>query len=465
MIGELNSGDFASLAGGLLRDPGAAAGVEQAAGLTRDWSSDPLSAQRLSGLSGRVDLKVGTLSLVDGLIASNAHIVANLSPGLAVLDSLDAELLGGRLAGKGSASAASSGVGISFDGDLTGVALQQLGAEDGAGRIAAKADFKIAARSEGADAGTLAASLAGNAEIRVSAGEISALSPHAVAETARAVLAKEAGNDPASIAAAFDKLRAVSGFGFEAAVIPVKIDHGQIRLDPVTLKGGDADLLVDGSLDLSKWAGGGVFQLSPHKVPGEQTSLPAVSLAYSGPLATLFDAAPEIDVGALLLELIRRSEQAAAVPSDAIPLIGIAPKPAVGAAANPASGFVGPKAAPLVADPGIAGPAGAAPAGDGNLSSDAVSVDASDAADATAAAAPAGNAAAKLLGGDTAKTPAVIKPKKIKRRPAQKPASIFSDLPFDIFGNSQKLGGPVVKPPKKPLTTVIKPFFVPSNNR
>ena len=124
------------------------------------------------------------MSLVNGLVAKDAHIVANLSPEQITVDTFDADLLGGRLVAQAKASAANSGIAISLSGDLKGVALQQIGAEDGIGRIAAKANVRFDAKSEGGDAATLAASLAGEAKLTVGAGEMSALSPHAVAETA-----------------------------------------------------------------------------------------------------------------------------------------------------------------------------------------------------------------------------------------------------------------------------------------
>jgi hypothetical protein len=219
---------------------------------------------------------------------------------------LEGDALGGRVAAKLWIDKAPAGAEVAVTLRLTGGSLPAL-APGAAGSVNATLDVS----GRGSSPVNAIAALRGSGSLELSGARLAGPWPGAVGAGIEAALKA----DPEKLGSALqqtlvEKLTA-GELPLGSATLPVEVADGQLKLKPLAIDTADGRASGAVSVDLKTLALDSEWRLEQKPVVGAaKPALPAVTVAYRGPLAAIGKIAPRIASDALERELaVRRMER------------------------------------------------------------------------------------------------------------------------------------------------------------
>jgi len=257
------------------------------------WAETPFPPRVTAPFTADISLKAASVAMNGAAIARNASMQAKLSAeGLAV-GGLEAEYLGGKLAGLFEVKN-NDGTGLlTGQATLTGIDFSAL---PGASAVAGKANLTANLNASGKSVSGMVASLSGTGTAALSDLSVTGLNPAAlpllIAEADRV------GRDinDAAVAEFAPAIAADGVFDTQSADIAFTVAGGILRAPPVTLRGTGATLTADVRAELTDWTIGVNGEVAYD--PGNEAmvgSQPAMNFAVEGApgdLALVFDTQP-----------------------------------------------------------------------------------------------------------------------------------------------------------------------------
>lgn len=307
--GEASRVALASLLGAVIGQPATLSQASEVADTSGSvWTDRPFDFSALSGIDGKLELAAQTADLMAGLTAGKARVALSVSDGKLVLDSLEGDVLGGKLRLSGSLQREAAGAAVSLEGRIDGARLERLATDDaGQPRAKGPATLSISASAHGLSPRGLLAVAQGKGILQVGPGEISALSSGTVDAVARAVLVEDAKLSPDNLQRMIDKERIASAFPLTApATFNITIADGSVTGAEAVFAGEKADLAMRGVIDLATLRVDSEWSLRPRSPAAGKVALPAATAIYAGPLTALSAIEPTFDVDALARELAAR---------------------------------------------------------------------------------------------------------------------------------------------------------------
>jgi uncharacterized protein involved in outer membrane biogenesis len=303
------STDEATLAGllGLLVDQRfAVAGAAEALlqGGHNPWPDEPFSAAVLDGFEGRIRLSSKRLTLAEGLALDRAQLVAVFQPGKLDVKELAGAGLGGEFKAALSIGKAAAGADVRGRLDFK-IALEEI-AGGGPTRASGPLKGSVTFSGRGLSPRALVSALHGQGSVTFGEAKLAALWPGAVAAAADAALKAETGKLPATLRQGLEAGLAMGSLALKQRTVGLELADGQLRSKSLAID--TADGRADGTarLDLKALAFDSQWRLEARPAGANSKPLPAVTVSYRGPLASLGALEPQIDAANLEQELSAR---------------------------------------------------------------------------------------------------------------------------------------------------------------
>ena len=266
------------------------------------WPDQPLKLG--DTLSGRIKLKTGLLG-IDGPIAlKNAAADIVLAPGSAIVESLTANGLGGKVSARLALTPAAGSVGLTGDWTLADANLSAL--SQGA---SAPVSMSVSLKGQGLSGSGLIASLSGSGEATIGAGQVKGVSPAAVASTIDAALASKEPLVGDGLTQALKQSLGSSSLPVRPRKFPFTVANGVVKLPRTPIDSGSGLASLEGSMDLNllkytaDWRLEAAAKASPSGVV--KPPLPAVVLSYGDALAAVASEG-KLSLGSFEQELVIR---------------------------------------------------------------------------------------------------------------------------------------------------------------
>jgi hypothetical protein len=284
------------------------------AGRPSPWPDEPFDLEGLAGLHGHVVLSLRRLGLSDGLALKDANVDLDLKGGKSSVVGVEGAAAGGR--GRVTleiGSAGGGGVDVNGSLSLVGGSLEALAgaAADAKPATAGRLALELSFRGRGTNPRHLVAALEGQGRAEIE-GTLAGLWPGAISLAAEQVLKSEP-----------DKLKSVLkqglGQGLSAGrltlppQVALELGEGQLRSKPIVIDSANARASGSAAVNLQTWMFESTWRLeqTPAKETalGSKPALPAVLVAYRGPLQVLDKVEAIVDSEALERELaVRKME-------------------------------------------------------------------------------------------------------------------------------------------------------------
>ncbi|HET9902141.1 MAG TPA: AsmA family protein [Xanthobacteraceae bacterium] len=281
----------AALAGSAGRSPSSDTVEASASGFARAT----FGRRFLGEIAADVDLGAMRARLPGRLEARDATATLRLKPGEAVLDNIAATFAGGRIEGRLSLQSGPLGTVASGNLAVTGAELGALWPGERAPPASGRVSLQIDLKGTGRSPADLVGSLGGSGTVTVEGLRVRNLSPDVFAAVTKMVDGG-AGMDVDAVKAA------VSGaIGKGQILVPradgsLTVAGGQVRLGSFLASAGQADLAVNGAVDLLRAEIDARVALLGRDEEGGSLGRPEVDLLFRGPLN-----APQRDVDASAL--------------------------------------------------------------------------------------------------------------------------------------------------------------------
>jgi uncharacterized protein involved in outer membrane biogenesis len=285
------------------------------------WSSAPFVGGAFGDVSGRIALKATRARLTPQLVTREFSATLRLGNNRIALDNLTGDLAGGRFRGQLSFSTGIDGLDAQGKVALVGADIAALLPAAARPPVTGMIDGRMEIAGAGLSPVALVGSLHGSGNIALNNGQFAGLDPRAFDAVIRAV--------DHGLAIAPAQISDVVGKALESGALSVKhadsavtIGAGQIRLNEVKAHSEDADVSLDGSLDLTDGKIDARLVLSG---AGEADGArPDIFMALKGPLAAPTRA---VDVSALTGWLTLRSLDNQAKQLHALESVAPQPQP------------------------------------------------------------------------------------------------------------------------------------------
>ena len=291
---------------GALDVPGALGAVlgmpATGAATTGLWPSEPFEAGLMRGYAGRVSIKSARAMLAPKLLARDLRAVVRFDETSVSIQSVEAEVGGGRMTAE--LSAARRPDGLAAQGQVRFANANAGELLPGDGVLSGRITLDMTAKGSGRSAGALIGSLAGNGSFTLQNGKVEHLDPTVFDAVIRAV---DGGLpvDTARVRTWLDKALAARALPVDLAEGTITLTAGQARLSNTVVHTPAAELTAGGSVNLAD--GGLEARLTlagPAGIGGIAQAPPKIAIALKGPVAN-----PQrtIDVAALSSWLALRS--------------------------------------------------------------------------------------------------------------------------------------------------------------
>ncbi|MGE3159195.1 MAG: AsmA family protein [Xanthobacteraceae bacterium] len=291
---------------GALDVPGALAAVlgmpATGAATTGLWPSEPFESGPIRGYAGRITIKSARAMLAPKLLARDLRAVVRFNETGVAVQSVEAEVAGGRMTAELSAERRLEG--LVAQGQVRFVNADAGELLPGDGVLSGRITLDMTAKGSGRSASALIGSLAGNGSFTLQNGKVEHLDPTVFDAVIRAV---DGGLpvDAARVRNWLDKALAARALPVNLAEGTVTLTAGQARLSNTVVHTPAAELTAGGSINLVD--GGLEARLTlagPSGIGGIAQAPPRIAIALKGPVA-----APKrtIDVAALASWLALRS--------------------------------------------------------------------------------------------------------------------------------------------------------------
>ncbi len=242
--------DGAAVVASLLAMPAVNAATKLQPNAAWTWSSEPFGDGALGDYTGQIALKARRLDALPRLSAREFRGTLRLGKNELVIDDMNGEVGGGRLAGKLSLRAGLDGVKTNAKVTLAGIDASTLMPPGPRPAVSGKLDLSVDVEGNGLSPVALIGSLQGAGKISLTDGQFAGLDPRTFDIVTRAV-------DQGLL---IDGIRVgdVVRRALDSGQLTVKradgklsLSAGQVRLSDVTIESKDADLTLSGSTDLT----------------------------------------------------------------------------------------------------------------------------------------------------------------------------------------------------------------------
>jgi large subunit ribosomal protein L24 len=257
------------------------------------WSGEPFGDGAFGNFTGSVGLKARRLELSPQLTAREFHTTLHFAPREIDIDDIAGVLAGGRFSGRVAYKDADAGLTARAKLVLTGADAAVL-LRSGP-RPAATGTLDLSAEVEGTGLSPLAliGSLQGSGKVALSHAQLAGLDPRAFDAVTRAV-DQGLSVDSGRIADIVQKALTSGQLSVSRAEGPFTISAGQLRLSQAAIESKDADLAINGTIDLTDGS------IDAHMVLSGSSEAagarPDIFMALKGPV---FAPSRSVDVSAL----------------------------------------------------------------------------------------------------------------------------------------------------------------------
>ena len=287
------------------------------------WQADAFDFSLLDRVEGRVQLEAAQLELTSELGLLRAAIVAEFGPGRIDLETLEGDVLGGKLASRWLLEKAASGANLTGNLAVDQVRLDFLPS----GRLAAAesasglASLKATVAGRGSSVRNLVAALSGRGEIDIARNEAGVPAPGLARRVADEVLSsKLTATLDAVEGYVLASLKAPQRAGLGTRKIGFDIGDGALKVSAFSLANDDGVATNKTTIDLSSFKIDSEWRLverssQPARAPEQGAArsfgpLPPVTIVFVGPVSQLGRLTPVVSIEALVRELgVRRMER------------------------------------------------------------------------------------------------------------------------------------------------------------
>jgi uncharacterized protein involved in outer membrane biogenesis len=293
------------------------------------WPSDAFDFSLLDRVEGRVRLEAAQLDLTPELGLPRAAIAADFGPGRIDLETLEGDVLGGRLTSRWLLEKAASGANLTGNLAVDQVRLDFATATPASGATrptpgdaaSGSASVKATVAGRGSSVRNLVAALTGKGEIDIAGNEAGVPAPGLAKRIADDVLASKL---PATLDAVegyvIASLKAPQRTGLGTRKVGFDIGDGALKISAFTVQNDDGVSTNKTTIDLSSFKIDSEWKLDdrssqPARPPTSGAArsfgaLPSITVVFVGPLSQLGKLTPVVSVEGLVRELgVRRMER------------------------------------------------------------------------------------------------------------------------------------------------------------
>jgi hypothetical protein len=290
----------------------AAIGVAEAAvsGRQGPWPDEPFDGTVLNRFEGSIRLKARRLLLPDGISLAQPALDITLADGKVEATRIEGACLGGRCSATLRIDKAAAGVELSGSLRVVDGALQAAAGDGAKPRASGTLGGEIKFTGKGTSLRSALSVLKGAGALQLGSASLGTLWPGAIAQAAEAALKAEPDKLPMVVREAL-----AAGLGGGELSLPstvkLEIADGRLNVLPLTIATPEGRAHGSASLDLRSLALDSEWRLDQKPAgPGDKPALPAVTVSYRGPVASLGRLEPRISSEALERELaVRRMER------------------------------------------------------------------------------------------------------------------------------------------------------------
>ncbi|MEO0729560.1 MAG: hypothetical protein AAFY64_04155, partial [Pseudomonadota bacterium] len=293
-----------------------------APGSSSVWSQVPFAPRRLDGLAVAVDMRVRQLDIAAGNRLLDATLKFEAGPKQIAINRLSAKTpLNGDLSSNLILTAVSAGYRLDGDVRLSALDLARFSARgaasspQSANATTGRAELNMKFRGEGLSPRALVGLLEGRGQIKLSDVTADGIAPKAVRRTADSVIAAGSPDKPTAVErealmAALRTELARDALVIGSQSLGVTLRDGVLLIPRFHVRKPDGVASNVTTVDLSSLSTESRWRLAADKAQNETRPLPPVELIYTGPLATVGQIEPVIEVDGLARELVvRRMEK------------------------------------------------------------------------------------------------------------------------------------------------------------
>lgn len=295
----------AKLLGPLLDQRFAAAGIAEAAisGRQNPWPDEPFSAAALDGFEGRIRLNAQRLTFAEGIALEGAKLDIALGADKIEVKEIAGAGLGGQF--KARLQIAKAPAGAEVRGKLNfGVALEAFAA-GGQPRASGPMSGFVEFAGRGMSPRAVMSALQGQGRIEFGDAKLATLWPGAVSAAADAALKSEPDKLASTVRQGLAAGLPTGDLPLGQKALALEVADGQVRAKSFAIDTNDGRATGIASLDLKALTFDSQWRLEA-RPPGSGKALPAVTVVYRGPVASLGTIEPRIDSGTLEQELSTR---------------------------------------------------------------------------------------------------------------------------------------------------------------
>ncbi len=305
--------------------------AEDVSGAPSVWRRSVFEFGTFDELDGQIEFAIGKLALTPDLKVARAVAAVEFGPGKIDIKALDGDILGARLSSRWLLGKATAGGTLNGSARISGARLELLApAAAGASGITGLGGLSMVVSGRGLSPHGLVAALTGKGEIELTKSELAGLAPLMVRSLADEVVG---GRREATIEA-FEKaieaeLRATAAAPTRRLVVGTRklgfdIGDGIVRVRGFNVETGDGRASNRTTIDLNSLKIDSEWRLEPRADGNAPVSagaaagtkkastgpLPAVTIAFVGPIGHLGRLEPVISAAATVRELaVRRMER------------------------------------------------------------------------------------------------------------------------------------------------------------
>ena len=281
------------------------------------WSEAPVDLAVLEAATGsRIRVEAERLALAPGLDLAESNLEFTVRQGGLELKLGSGKAHGGQVKGSLVLDKAPGGARLAIEGTVAGLRLERL-AQRPAGQpsISGGLTANLKIESVALSPRGLAVGLAGTGDVVLTQARLNRWNPGAIGAAVEAVMAVKGELPPGMLRTQLETALEASGPALGSPRLGIVVADGALRLAPlvVTVPGGR--LTGRASIDLDRISIDADWRLEPRTVQQSASApakaeLPGISIAYSGPLATLAALEPKLDLEALEREVtVRKVER------------------------------------------------------------------------------------------------------------------------------------------------------------
>jgi uncharacterized protein involved in outer membrane biogenesis len=259
--------------------------VNVASGAGGIWPERSFALASLNAADGTLQLNAPAIVVTDGLVLADGQLKASLSGGTLNLTSLKGSIYGGTATASGTLRALKGRAGFSGNVELKGADIAALSKAHGGTAVASgKMDLALSLEGQGISPRGLITVISGKGELSLSKGVINGLSP-AVLRTAASTYLKQEIPDKDKLATRLKGDLRKGQLDYPRISTAITVNDGVLKLAPVDFRGDSYAANASAVVDLGSLRFDSEWVVDPQARTDDGYALPAIRLAFAGPLA------------------------------------------------------------------------------------------------------------------------------------------------------------------------------------